>query len=136
VAYLYNGVRLPKLPEWYKEKYPYACISRYTNDTGETEFYRLCLYDKEGVLQRAWSTYDLTAPKGTTYEGYYIYETGDPDAWTYWALQSGGPTNNPGTYIIPVKDAGWDFVWSNIDLYNEDGSFAYSGGPDPVPVYE
>lgn len=27
VAYLYNGVRLPKLPEWDREKYPYAVLT-------------------------------------------------------------------------------------------------------------
>lgn len=26
IAYLYNGVRLPALPEWDREKYPYATI--------------------------------------------------------------------------------------------------------------
>jgi hypothetical protein len=26
IAYLYNGVQLPPLPEWDREKYPYAVI--------------------------------------------------------------------------------------------------------------
>lgn len=34
IAYLYNGVRLPKLPEWDKIKYPYAVISQYQNTGG------------------------------------------------------------------------------------------------------
>ena len=33
VAYLYNGVRLPKLPEWDREMYPYAYITQNLSGT-------------------------------------------------------------------------------------------------------
>lgn len=33
VAYLYNGVRLPGLPEWDKEMYPFAYIGRNSSGT-------------------------------------------------------------------------------------------------------
>ena len=36
VAYLYNGVRLPKLPEWDRETYPYATISVISHMTALT----------------------------------------------------------------------------------------------------
>ena len=126
----YNGTVLPIIP---KSDFPFACISWNTDDTGTTVCYRLCFYDKVSIVDPGWLGGELLAPQGTSYEGYYIEDI-DSDAWIWKDIWSGGPTTGTGTFILPVSGSGWEFVWSNINLYKEDGSLAYSGGPDPVPV--
>lgn len=125
----YNGVVIAALPQ---SELPYACISRYTEDDNTTQ-YRVCFYDKECSVAPSLGMTELLASAGTSYEGYYI-ENAESDTWIRKDLWSGGPTTDTETFILPISGSGWSFVWSNIDLYTNEGSFAYNGGPDPVPV--
>lgn len=111
VAYLYNRVRLPPLPEWDKEAYPYAFIF---------------------VDMYGWTTF-----KATNVRPYYngntmsvlrydslkndIVNGGWRQAYTVMTGQ------NHTSHILPF--------WTNFDLLAEDGS-VYMQGTAPIPVYE
>lgn len=117
VAYLYNGVRLPKLPEWDKTAYPYAII-QYTDLGFGVEKWRLYLFPIELVGKGNGAYF----PHGMTYCWYNNEDTG----WVYSASANhteaaGGPTFEP--------------LWTNHDILNEDGTI-YLAASDPVPVYE
>ena len=49
VAYLYNGVRLPALPEWDREKYPFAVIWYTPGFLGIGSYYYLIISQTEIV---------------------------------------------------------------------------------------
>ena len=115
VAYLYNGVRLPALPEWDKEKYPYAYITTADFDDG----YRLfCVDGQKNVIN---GKLFLTI----LYPGdFYVLRDGE------WAKY------DHSNVAAPV-------VWCNTDTYYttniENGELAgtlYMAASDPVPVYE
>ena len=111
VAYLYNGVRLPKLPDWDKEAYPYAAIV--TKANGEYRFYadaEAFTIGSGNYLTRLWP--DVV----------YLLEN------ETWVEETAG-----GFYFVPI--------WSNTDIYYDKnveglaGTLAFSAS-DPVPVYD
>ena len=129
VAYLYNGIELPPLPEWDKEEFPYAFISEnipYGQYDGYA--YRLHLYaapcyvayDENGKVNRVFteknSPYQLWG--GNT--GAVAWEfSGDGNNLT------GSVTNN-----LPL--------WVNADMYyngNDPTNSLYMPQSNPVPVY-
>lgn len=121
VAYLYNGVRLPELPELDKTVYPYAMIT--SSYEGE---WVLLWYAKEiGQL------YVGTYPSGTTYKcfpltaPYGLFELSD-GTW-----EDRGINNNDQSFKIE----GYQPLWTNFDLLDVDGS-VYLAASDPIPVYE
>lgn len=130
VEYLYNGVRLPKPPEWDKTAYPFAAISY--RDTTDGRVYYFFAHE----FQHYWSrTLSLV---GTT--NYYGSENGSPKAVLYmkyesdknWAIQEKTDWN---LAIDKNKDYSDPVVWTNFDLKYADGS-SYCKASEPVPVYE
>ena len=126
VAYLYNGVRLPKLPEWDKETYPYAVID-YNHIYDDDPFYELQLY----------SSMTTTVESGELGSRYYVKVTGSfiwirsylnrqPSVWAepYY-----------GNYNSVVMEPTDTWQWSNTDILNPDGSVHFAAS-EPVPVYE
>lgn len=115
VAYLYNGVRLPALPEWDREKYPYAYVG--TTTYRGTEEYR-AYFAKE---------------IHTKYASAMIFI----DAARRYRLIDGQWVKHGGT-ISPVITSP---LWSNVDIYydssvEEVGGTLYLSASEPIPVYE
>lgn len=103
VAYLYNGVRLPKLPEWDKTAYPYAVL--YETDTS---YYLYCFAEaKQATL------------------------TGGVSCWGYgcaFGLSDG--VWNPRTALLTGS---YTTFWANYDVYDSDGTLYMSASePVPV----
>lgn len=115
VAYLYNGVRLPPLPEYDKEKYPFACIAK-------TWIGGYVL----GVSQSATLVRDHESGVRCDWVGPHLYcflsTSGKWGEFTY-------TEDTTGASIYP------DFsMWANHDIeYNGEVIVTAS---DPVPVYE
>ena len=129
IAYSYNGVILPKLPEWDREKYPYVVIMQsissteyvaqalaaplYTEDTvslaGKPLFH--LYYDESHFLQ---SAIDETGIWKKWYEL--------PSSYLTHRLEYDGTTENV-------------LVWANHDILNEDGTL-YLAASEAIPVYE
>ena len=108
--YSYNGVVLPKLPEWDKETYPYAFIykilgSQYGFIVSDTRPYRqddriYCGSNKMGNLANPEVFHIPRADHAfTTFESY------------------------------------GNAVWTNTDILNTDGS-VFLKATDPIPIYE
>lgn len=115
VAYLYNGVRLPKLPEWDKETYPYAVIRYIHNETND--YHLICL-------------------RKVVYVGTGVAYKFKGSAGVYTSTIATG-TNGPWS---DLKALNVDFtvspaIWSNFDIIAEDGT-VYLEASEPIPVYE
>lgn len=132
VAYLYNGVRLPALPEWDKRTYPYAAISSATMG-GATVYYLVV------------STVKLNFKRVFSYWYFYPQEDGrlqnyapkqSENTWELMELGSNTVITSEftagSTGIAAVSDT---VVWANYDLSYSNGS-AYISASEPVPVYE
>lgn len=118
IAYLYNGVRLPKLPEWDREKYPYAVIVSavfpYDGD------YFLFVLDDTVTVQRVFG--DSIFTDGTC----LCYRIENSEFVRYSVLDN------------TLMDS---IVWANHDIYRhpndtvEPNALVLSAS-DPIPVYE
>ena len=118
VAYLYNGVRLPKLPEWDKTVYPYAYMVRYYQDE-TTRTVELWVSQSEMVYEFTFTaSYWLKSP--SVFFGYDI----ESDAWKV-------PIEHPDGTSFGL----YDIIWANTDFYRTDGTIVI-GASEPVPVYE
>lgn len=128
IAYLYNGVRLPALPESDKETYKYAVIT---------------IYISTGVLFK--STASLYVFKSYTYgrtsDGDYAIHGADT---LFWACDIDKTTmtatgewvqNHPDTSEVWIGVSNQNTKWANFNLRNEDGSIALAAS-EPIPVYE
>lgn len=112
VAYIYNDVQLPALPEWDKETYPYAYIVQNTDDSD----YYLVLYTAEHKVSASGLAGALSNRK---------YRVTDGE----WKLIDGGSLVT-GTVI-----------WANNTVYYTEsiegiGGTVYLQATDPIPVYE
>ena len=124
-AYLYNGIRLPALPERDREKYPYANIY-------ESDSFGYCV----NVISAPYtavgdSLYILPVEEYPTYSQVVYYLNNG--AWTVMRFGN-GTTNNglEGNIISSLSNK----VWTNYNILNhEDGSVAFATS-DPVPVYD
>ncbi len=110
-AYLYNGVKLPKLPEWDKETYPYAYI---TGNISSGAYYLHCTVSVKTAA---------TGGRMVFAEGAIHYKVKD-GLWVEHNIAG----------LDPV-------VWSNTDVYYSDsveevGGTLYLAASEPVPVYE
>lgn len=129
VAYLYNGVQLPKLPEWDESVYKYVYVV--------TTIYP----------EHPYHIYFQTAPwepHGEGSDGFvyvlsdctcmqYLWEPGD-EAWTYFKTSNvvgydGGLSSTGNVVNLEA------IVWGNTDVYAKEGTL-YLAASDPVPVYE
>ena len=136
VAYLYNGVRLPKLPEWDRETYPYATISVISHMTALTvtlTFRKSWKQDVQGG--------DVPKDAIWTQLGdveYIIKKTG------YYPSIDSVKDTDWGEPIECTKST-WttatNIRWTNKDIISQ-GSINHEVGEliraasEPVPVYE
>lgn len=120
VAYLYNGVRLPKLPE---SELPNAAL--FVNPTYGT--YQLYFTADKYRLQYHFFSLESVANGG----GYqqYVIEDGN------WTLLNEGAFGS--SLASQHSSADYDVAWSNYDVidYDEDGA-VYLSASEPIPVYE
>lgn len=124
--YLYNGVRLPKLPEWDKSKYPYALIIHYPYNDGTS-------YSILNVFSKPFSAIDLTEKYG--YVSVQVVEDGG--TYLEWAFTSGTDTQWR-TANSPVTSDTWEsrttkVQWTNTDILEPDGTL-HLAASEPVPV--
>ena len=133
VAYLYNGVELPEIPEWDKTVYPYAVILLYENSIGST-------------VTKGYVSYIFAKPvtffdSGTLgfYSPYRAYSLKDSNGKITmspsgkWMLREDVTTtgewyNVYGIYYTPI--------WANCDLRMKESGELYLEASDPIPVYE
>lgn len=118
VAYLYNGVRLPAIPEYDKAAYPYSVIT-YSGTTNKNAI--LCVSDKSPTMD---DNGKLVHANYSKYVKYY-WANGSEE----WADNGSGVTTT-GT-LWPGNSS----FWTNTDILNADGS-VYLEASEPVPVYE
>ncbi len=120
VAYLYNGVRLPKLPEWDKEAYPYAVIAQTLSGDGAVVF---------GFAVCADPWYVGSYSSGDNFVG------ADGNGFQWTLIDGVWVQNNMfwGTYNI--SDDGYG-VWSNHDVIDTTDGTIYLTASEPVPIYE
>ena len=139
VAYLYNGVMLPALPEWDREKYPYA-------------------YMTTSILSSNPSIYFTDIPLNAT------YTKSDTGEGTIWGVNSNGVSVNRLQYNYNKSTWLWDYkgasslvfghtfkpFWANTDMEkyyslrnDETGEITYEPtgtigleASEPIPVYE
>ena len=118
IAYLYNGIQLPPMPEWDKVKYPYAVIRKDLADQYFVEFTdKLYVYD--GDNRNFWC-YAPVKLKG--------YKWQDNQYYTDWKFEL-------ESEYTGVKHTAYYIFWTNTDILNEDGS-VYLSASEPIPVYE
>lgn len=109
-AYLYNGVKLPELPEWDRGKYPSVCITQ--NGSGV-----IACHIHQAVVYALSDRVVLTAP----YKNYLLSSDG-----TTWEYQSGSTGTHKATFS--------PLIWTDTDAYNKDGTELILEASDPVPL--
>ena len=135
-AYLYNGIRLPALPEWDRGVYPYAAIICYTN-TGTTDFDWLILSTSPMSMKvGSWAVYLMSENAGSSIR--YVHTT----LATEWERREDKDFEFESDTVIETTIAAYRVVWSNVDMtYHADTKEGTAGelflsASDPVPVYE
>lgn len=108
--YSYNGVVLPKLPEWDKTVYPYAWISSFNSSLSMLFLSTKPVYRKNYI------------PAETTYKRALAANASD-NSWGNFADGSTGTT-----YAVTSTP-----FWANHDILNEDGT-VYLAASEPMPV--
>jgi hypothetical protein len=120
--YLYNNIRLPKLPEYDKETYPYAVIGSYYD--GWITYYRLYLASRTVSMDS--DSIDIKGPAKYMSCNYY---TGEAN----WRNFSGQNEVQSGYVVSPYMTP----IWANHDIrwwtYPYDLRLPAS---EPVPVQE
>jgi hypothetical protein len=119
-AYSYNGVVLPKLPEWDKTEYPYAFIAD----------------NKSGAVYTLYVSTELWVDRG--YSG--IWHGGSSTAGNAIAfhINDDGSGWQDGKDISSTQSSGGlgsPPIWTNVDMYYKDGTLSLEAS-DPIPVYE
>lgn len=121
IAYSYNGVILPALPEWDREAYPYIMMADMSKSGVHDAIYLYMLSSADGRIT------DPSNLLGYRYDGEIscyisVYEKTAPhDGWSR--------PSKKFTYAFGVP------FWSNFDVLNADGS-VYLAASEPIPVYE
>ena len=120
VAYSYNGVDLPALPQWDKEKFPYACIGYlYKNLSYHDDIYLFVgtekfVCDADNLVSAQYIDSEWVPTK------YYIYKLSSSGlAWEWF-------TDPDYRMITPF--------WANHDVTQKGTVFLAAS--EPVPVYE
>lgn len=121
IGYSYNGVVLPELPQWDKEKYPYAWIHQF-NTANPSYVLRIA---SEPIVY-----------KKPIFKDYYVYSmTGAGCIYNI----------NDGAWEIFQSDVTFDnyfpesdvlFSWTNTDIINQSDGTVYLAASEPVPIYE
>lgn len=115
IAYLYNGVQLPPLPELDREKYPYAVIQHFQDGA------ILYLTDAR--------PYSYVLNDGVTVA---IRADGETKSYSLRSLADEWDTHIVNSYMYFY---GTEFIWTNTDILYADSTVAFSAS-DPIPVYE
>lgn len=130
VAYLYNGVRLPKLPSWDKTEFPYAFIEYY----GTPVYATLFVTDKPlGIWDYGDGIGEGMGPEG-----------GTSATWKYMKcrlVQADNAVTTPAFgSVIETSNPSWvtasDVLWANYDVPNYVDGGTLLSASDPIPVYE
>lgn len=121
VAYLYNGVRLPKMPE--VDGYPFRFI-RVHPFTVPGAYALYCL-SEVSYVESTGSAQNIVI----TEENCVYFDTFDED----WVNVVGGWISHP----VPAGSVAFQdwTIWANFTMYNRDGSVCIEAS-NPVPVYE
>ena len=123
VAYLYNGVQLPPLPDWDKEKYPCAIIVSGKNLNFKT-FYSLYITNKP--------IYDAAGCLCETEVLYTLYRCMESDIESgVWTLMKEDVTGDFNLFNGPANTTK---VWANYDILSAEGELVFAASA-PVPVY-
>lgn len=145
VAYLYNGVRLPKLPDRDEQTYPHLVILRvgsepsYAADATTAECYIKTETASAGnKLTRLYlGSTGLSLAYASDKSKYWYhdqYVSGETvrieNEWRTWEYNNNYRQLHNGYEVKNV------IVWSNHDILNEDGSVYFAKCDDPIPVYE
>ena len=127
-AYSYNGVILPKLPEWDRERYPYAYITwQEPSDHPGVVLYFLHVCPEPLVLNNY--GYATTGTDNVRYRLCVDEDTANAigaEVWGEWERISIGSSTTV---------TGSNTVWTNTDLIKSDGSVVLAAS-EPVPAYE
>lgn len=115
VAYLYNVVRLPKLPEWDKTEYPYAMIS---NEVLNSVVFTAYAERPSTNMATIVNPYDTDIP--------LVHSFLSTDGKS-WGELTEGRLGTEGQNSLPF--------WANFDVIHGDGT-TYLAASEPVPVYE
>ena len=113
-AYSYNGVVLPKLPEWDKTVYPYAVM--------------IC----RGVTQ----LYELRCLSADAYYGENIFKASNgilsqckDGVWGAF-----GTLEGESYAYVPLTSSVYTLVWANFTMENNGTTYLIAS--EPIPVYE
>lgn len=117
VAYLYNGQRLPALPDFDVESYPYCFISKWV----VTGTYLTCCNRKPVVYSGSGSNTYLHSNSGVITALIFKYIN------NIWERQADIEITEESSRTAPF--------WANFDVTYGDGK-AYLSASEPVPVYE
>lgn len=118
VAYLYNGVRLPELPE---SELPYAIME--STDSGTVRVY---FTDKPCVV-RWWETGGINVAYALSGCAVDIYKTASEYSWQFFAARTLTSDLKVGDLV--------NILWTSYNLADENGT-VYLAASDPIPVYE
>lgn len=128
MAYLYNGVRLPKLPEWDKKAYPSAVISM-TKQTLTNRYNPAGLYLLPELIVEMSDSGIFHITTGAVGA---IYARVDVD-------NDGNSTEMQWPDFTPCSEQGnialGNVRWTDTDIYKPDGSL-YMAASEPIPAYE
>ena len=118
--YLYNGVKLPALPENDYSADPYVFIIRSCEDNH---------YEVRFV--EAITRTDETRIGHQRHRYIYDYYPGTSSDWELTADGIGYAT----VYFVEVENRSrYDLIWSNWDIYHSETGEVYMAASDPVPV--
>lgn len=123
-AYLYNGIRLPALPEWDRGVYPFAYITAQSGGTS-VYYYLHARSVPFTVLEGSGGTLKYLTLKGTS------VITNGP-ILDKWDNAFTGPVNYDNGDVEATCP---DIIWTNFDICYADGT-VYMAASDPVPVYD
>lgn len=127
VAYLYNGVELPPLPDWDKTAYPYAIITEAYLGRG----YNLWVCSEVIVAHENWMDTGNTMLRFNGVTTYYrAWKIEDAEGWEEYL--SGDLTD---ANVADGSLTSYPVLWVNFDMHNQNNAL-YLAASDPIPVYE
>lgn len=135
-GYSYNGTVLPKLPEWDRESYPYAVISRIGLNSSSDE-YALRLFRSAYTTSGnsvLYSRFNMTADIGKIYLRCSCPYTDLGDGTFVWGeffenqIKDGNADGIADVVLVGKP------VWCNYDLETNDGT-VWLAASEPTPIY-
>jgi hypothetical protein len=122
--YLYNGVKLPALPEWDEKIYTGAFMwERAAFGLGDAS------YNDHAFFLYCAADCCVKYPEGTGFvsvtHGRYIAFRATDDGWNQVIF------DGESSHILPTEES--PVFWTSTDLMNEDGTL-YLAASEPVPV--